>query len=153
MTNKTLDSVVSNAGRPTDYSDELAADICLRIANGRSVNSICTDADMPSKTSIYEWLNKHSQFTDMYREAVNQRADFHFDEMLDIADDVIPETAEVARAKLRIDTRKWVISRMNPRKYGDKADGSEADEDTAQPIEVVVNVRDARKPDTEHGTS
>ena len=102
---------------------------------------------MPSKTSIYKWLNERSVFTDMYREAISQRADYHFDEMLDIADDVIAESAEVAKAKLQIDTRKWILSRMNPRKYGDKADGSEADDDTAQPIEVIVNVRDARKPD------
>ena len=134
-------------GRPTDYNDDLIDDICLRIADGRSVNSICNDADMPSKAIIYRWLDKYPEFVDKYQRAMKQREEFHFDEMLDIADDVLPETAEVARAKLRIDTRKWVLSRMNPKKYGDKADGSEADDDTAQPIEVIVNVRDARKPD------
>lgn len=145
---KASDDVVrSNAGRPTDYSEKLAIDICLRIASGRSVNSICTDKDMPSKTSVYEWLNKHDQFTDMYREAVSQRADYHFDEMLGIADDVIAETAEVAKAKLRIDTRKWVLSRLNPRKYGDKVDGSEDDDEkTVAPVNVVIEVKDGRKP-------
>ncbi len=148
---KTSDDVVM--GRPTDYSDNLTDEICLRISDGRSVNSICGDGDMPSKAIIYRWLDKYPEFVDKYQRAMKQREDFHFDEMLDIADDVIPESAEVARAKLRIDTRKWVLSRMNPRKYGDKADGSEADEDVAAPVEVIVNVRDARKPDTEHSTS
>lgn len=134
-------------GRPTIYSDELADEICLRMSHGRSLNDICKDSDMPDRSNVYVWLRKYDDFQDKYREATGQRADYHFDEMLSIADDVMPETAEVARAKLRIDTRKWVLSRMNPKKYGDKADGSEADDDTAQPIEVIVNVRDARKPD------
>lgn len=147
MKDDMLDGIVKNAGRPTDYSDELAAEICLRISNGRSVKSICTDKDMPSKTSIYKWLNEHSVFTDMYREAISQRADYHFDEMLDIADDVIAESAEVAKAKLQIDTRKWILSRMNPRKYGDNIQEDYGNNDNVQPVQVTVNVRDARKPD------
>lgn len=52
--------------------------------------------------------------------ACEQRADQYFDEMLDIADNALPE--EVQKAKLQIDTRKWVLARMNPVKYGDKTD-------------------------------
>lgn len=147
MNDDASNGVVSNAGRPTDYSRELAVEICLRISNGRSVKSICADKDMPSKTSIYEWLNIHSEFTDMYREAVSQRADYHFDEMLDIADMVEAESAEVAKARLQIDTRKWILSRMNPRKYGDNIQEDDGNNDNAQPVQVTVNVRDARKPD------
>lgn len=47
--------------------------------------------------------------------------------MLTIADEVLPETAEVARAKLRIDTRKWVLARMNPKKYSDKGQDDNTD--------------------------
>ena len=148
MSNDTPNSVVSKGvGRPTDYTDELADEICLRVANGRSVNSIINDKDMPSKTSIYEWLNIHSQFTDKYELALKQRADFHFDEMLGIVDDVMAESAEVAKARLQIDTRKWILSRMNPRKYGDNIQEDDGNNDNVQPVQVTVNVRDARKPD------
>ena len=40
--------------------------------------------------------------------------------MFDIADGVNEEAAAVAKARLRIDTRKWALSRMNPKKYGEK---------------------------------
>lgn len=47
-------------------------------------------------------------------------ADFHADEMIEIADSVEADTAEVAKARLQIDTRKWQVARMNATKYGDK---------------------------------
>src|SRR5699024_11757761 len=43
-----------------------------------------------------------------------------FEEIFEIADTAIPDAAEVAKARLRVDTRKWALARMNPRKYGDK---------------------------------
>lgn len=132
-------------GRPTIYSQELADELCLRIANGKSLNAVCKADDMPSKSLVYIWIANNSEFLDKYREATKQREDFHFDEMLDIADSVEPESSEIAKAKLKIDTRKWVLSRMNPRKYGDKPEADE-EESNAQPVEVIVNVRDARKP-------
>jgi len=134
-------------GRPTIYSDELADEICLRMSHGRSLNDICKDSDMPDRSNVYVWLRKYDDFQDKYREATGQRADCHFDEMLSIADDVMPETAEVAKAKLQIDTRKWILSRMNPRKYGDNIQEDDGNNDNVQPVQVTVNVRDARKPD------
>ena len=40
--------------------------------------------------------------------------------MIGIADSCIPDAAEVAKAKLRIDARKWYVTKVAPRKYGDK---------------------------------
>ena len=134
-------------GRPTIYSEELADDICLRISDGRSLNSVCKDEGMPDRSNVYVWLRKYQEFQDKYREATSQRADYHFDEMLGIVDDVLPETAEVAKARLQVDTRKWILSRMNPRKYGDNVDGETSDDSNkVQPVKVEINVKDARKP-------
>lgn len=110
----------AQGGRPTIYTNEIADDICLRVSNGRSLNSISKDKDMPTKSTIYDWLSNNDEFSDKYRKATEQREDFHFEEMMEIADKALPESAEVAKAKLQIDTRKWVLSRMNPKKYGDK---------------------------------
>lgn len=107
-------------GRPSTYSEELIAEFLYRIAKGRSVKSVCDDDDMPHRATIYEWLSQNSDFSDRYARASEQRADQYFDEMLDIADNALPE--EVQKAKLQIDTRKWVLARMNPVKYGDKTD-------------------------------
>ena len=120
MKDDMLDSVVM--GRPSIYTDELAKEICLRISNGRSLSSVCRDKDMPSRSLVYDWLadEEKQDFMDRYREADLQRADFHADEMIEIADSVEPDTAEVAKARLQIDTRKWQVARMNATKYGDR---------------------------------
>lgn len=122
MNDDALNGVVSNAGRPAIYSDALAKELCLRIANGRSLSSVCRDKDMPSRSLVYDWLadEDKKEFMDRYREADLQRADYHADEMIEIADSVEPDTAEVAKARLQIDTRKWQVARMNATKYGDK---------------------------------
>ena len=111
-------------GRPSIYTDELAKEICLRISNGRSLSSVCRDKDMPSRSLVYDWLadEEKQDFMDRYREADLQRADFHADEMIEIADSVEADTAEVAKARLQIDTRKWQVARMNATKYGDKVE-------------------------------
>ena len=114
-------------GRPSIFTDELANEICERISLGRSLRSVCLDKDMPTKTTVMRWLDENEDFCDQYRRACEDRETTHFEEMLTIADEVLPETAEVARAKLRIDTRKWVLARMNPKKYSDKVQEDNAD--------------------------
>lgn len=111
---------VSVIGRPPIYTDELAKEICLRISNGRSLSAVCRDEDMPSRSIIYDWLADNKDFSDRYHEADLQRADYHADEIIEIADGVGADTAEVAKARLQIDTRKWQVARMNATKYGDK---------------------------------
>ena len=148
MKDDMLDSVVSKgAGRNSDYTDDIANEICSRISEGRSVHSICKDKDMPSRPTFYKWLADNESFLNKYNAAVEQRADYHFDEMIDIADKVEPESAEVAKARLQIDTRKWIVARMRPRKYGDNIQEDDGNNDNVQPVQVTVNVRDARKPD------
>ncbi|MDO4250880.1 MAG: hypothetical protein Q4C68_05150 [Moraxella sp.] len=119
MTDKT-----PKMGRPTIFSKELISEFLYRISLGRSVASVCTDKDMPHRSTIYEWLAKNADFADRYARASEQRADHYFDEMLDIADNA--PTEEIQKAKLQIDTRKWVLARMNPSKYGDKQDNNTA---------------------------
>ncbi len=75
---------------------------------------------MPCASTVFLWLTKHQEFSDNYAKAVDERAAGMFDDMLDIADDVEPEASHVAKARLRVDTRKWALARMNPKKYGDK---------------------------------
>mgnify|MGYP000960657323 FL=1 len=75
---------------------------------------------MPNKATVFRWLAQHEEFRDQYAKATETRADAIFEDMFDIADGVNEEAAAVAKARLRIDTRKWALARMNPKKYGDK---------------------------------
>ncbi|HEK0728968.1 TPA: ubiquitin carboxyl-hydrolase [Proteus mirabilis] len=99
---------------------ETAHDICSKLAEGESLRSVCRRPGMPSKATVFRWLSENAEFRDQYAKATEQRADALFEEILEIADDVFPDSAEVAKAKLRIDTRKWSLARMSPKKYGDK---------------------------------
>jgi len=107
-------------GRPSEYLPEVAADICSLLADGESLRKVCERPDMPSKTSVFRWLAEHKEFRDQYATATETRADAIFEEMFEIADEVAEEAAAVGKARLRIDTRKWALARMNPKKYGEK---------------------------------
>jgi len=105
------------AGRPTDYSDEIAALICSEISSGRSLRSICDDADMPNRATVFKWLAKHASFNDQYAKAQEERTNHFAEEIMEIADEV---TGDTQRDKLRVDTRKWLMSKMAPKRFGDK---------------------------------
>lgn len=107
-------------GRPSDYLPEVAADICSLLADGESLRKVCERQGMPNKATVFRWLAQHDEFRDQYVKATETRADGIFEEMFDIADEVAEEAAAVGKARLRIDTRKWALARMNPKKYGDK---------------------------------
>lgn len=110
----------AKTGRPSDYLPEVAADICSLLADGESLRKVCERPGMPDKATVFRWLAKHDEFRDQYAKATETRADAIFEEMFDIADSVVEEAAAVGKARLRIDTRKWALARMNPKKYGDK---------------------------------
>lgn len=130
------------AGRPTDYNEELVAEICSLMASGKSLRSICASDDKPCMTSVFLWLTKYPTFADNYAKAQKERSEAMFEEMLEIGDDVEAEPAAVSKAKLRVDTRKWALARMNPKKYGDKVEqtvvGADGGPVQIQKIERVI---------------
>lgn len=115
------------AGRPTDYNNEIAELICERIASGESLNRICKDEDMPDDSTFYRWKEKHEELRDKYARAREQQADKQADEIVDIADEAAVVAREGGReasafvqaAKLRVDARKWVASKLKPKTWGD----------------------------------
>jgi hypothetical protein len=107
-------------GRPSTFTDELAATICERLARGEPLVGICRDEAMPGERTVYQWLRQNEQFRQAYVHAREERADAVFDDMFRIADEAAPEDTQ--RARLMIDTRKWALARMAPKKYGDKTE-------------------------------
>ncbi len=121
--------------RPTIYTGEIALGICKRIANGESLRSVCLDKEIPNRDTIHTWIldetkqitytdestqeTKIVKFSDQYKFACDIRAENMADELQEIADD---KEGDVQRDRLRVDTRKWVISKILPKKYGDKVD-------------------------------
>lgn len=123
-------------GRPSIFSQDLADAICDRLADGESLRSICADDTMPAKSTVFKWLGRNTIFADQYARAREAQADTLADEILDIADDGSNDWMErrredgsvdevlnhehVQRSKLRLEARKWLAAKMQPKKYGDR---------------------------------
>jgi hypothetical protein len=120
------------AGRPSVFSEETAAEICERLVNGESLNAICQDDHMPAESTVRHWVVEDYQgFFAKYARARETQADRFADEIIEIADDksgdwierdgeLVVNHEHVQRSRLRVDTRKWLMARLAPRKWGDK---------------------------------
>jgi len=108
------------AGRPTSYTESKFNYIVEQIEAGRSVNSICAESDMPNRNVFYAWLDSNPELQNKYARACEQRADAIFDEMEAIIRSTPADRDEIAKTRLLVDTQKWQLSKMNPKKYGDK---------------------------------
>lgn len=128
-----------NEGRPSTYSVELTDVICKRLSEGESLRQICKDKNMPVQSTVYLWLldENKKEFSEKYAAARNSQAEVLFDEILEIADDgtndymareldsgtiEVLNSEHIQRSRLRVDTRKWYLSKVLPKKYGEKID-------------------------------
>ena len=117
--------------RPTDYTPELASKICEQLAEGKSLRTVCLADDMPDKSTVFNWFRKFPEFVDQYARAKEESAEAHNELLLDLGDEAISlsqevdpksSSAVVQAVKLKADNLKWVMSKMKPKKYGDKVD-------------------------------
>jgi hypothetical protein len=109
-------------------------EICNKIQTGRSLRSIIKDEGMPDLSTFYVWLKEDVDKSKQYAYATEARAEMIFEDILKIADEnendtYIDEDGKertnhdvVNRSRLKIDARKWMLSKMIPKKYGDKVD-------------------------------
>lgn len=106
------------AGRPTDYTAELAERICGLLIEDTSLRQVSLLPDMPDRATILRWLDKYPEFATKYARARESQGDVLDDEIQREADDATSEDWQVR--KLRIETMKWRASKLAPKKYGDK---------------------------------
>ena len=124
-------------GRPTKHTKLLANKICAELSQGYSRRTVCKNPKYPCAATIFNWLSSNKEFLEQYTRAKQESADALTDEMLDIADDATNDWMErldgdgqpigyqlngdhVQRSRLRIETRKWLASKLKPKKYGDR---------------------------------
>lgn len=123
-------------GRPSKFTEKLAAEICQRLSAGESLRAICKGESMPPEATVRNWVVDDVQgFAAQYTRAREVGLDAMADELLDISDDGTndwmqsndPENPgylingeHSSRSKLRVDARKWYLSKIAPKKYGDR---------------------------------
>lgn len=128
---------MAKTGRPTDYTPELAVKICEELALGKSLRTVCKADDMPAMSSVFLWLREYDDFSEQYARAKQESADAMAEDVLEISDDKSMDMmgpAVIARAKLQVDTRKWLMAKMKPKKYGDSIDVTSGHEKLPTPI-------------------
>lgn len=108
--------------------------ICGCIAQGKSLVQILTAEGMPTYTTILRWLQDDEEIRGMYAHAREAQADYMADEIIYIADN--EPDPQVAR--VRVDARKWVASKLKPRKYGDKIEQTVQNPD-GSPLNLTVS--------------
>lgn len=119
------------------FTQAIADAICERVMSGETLRQVCASEGTPSRSTVHKWLAADPIFADQYARAMAVRADDVFDEIFDIADDGQNDWMErrgadgemvgwqengeaLRRSALRVDARKWALSKMLPKKYGDK---------------------------------
>ena len=138
------------AGRPSEYTQEIADVICEQLARGDSMRKVCEADDVPAMSTVFRWLRERDEFRQQYETAKDEAADVMVEEINEIADNStndyiihlaaaiekkpVDEWTEedikvlaikaapenIQRSRLRVDARKWTASKLKPKKYGDK---------------------------------
>lgn len=109
-------------GRPSIYTDELAGKICVRLAEGESLRSICSDDDMPAKSTVLLWVvTPGHKFSDQYMCAREAAGYSHADTITDLADEVQKvDGLDANRARVAMIGYQWAAERMAPKAHNQK---------------------------------
>lgn len=125
-------------GRPTEYTQQLADRICEELSLGFSIRTVCKPDEMPAISTFFRWMRENEEFQKQYARAKQEAADAMAEDILDIADDGTndwmeaqrkdgstyykPDYETIQRSKLRVETRKFLMAKMKPKRYGEKID-------------------------------
>lgn len=147
---------MAKIGRPKGYTKKIAQQICEQLAQGKSLNRICKQEGYPDKATVFRWLlcPELKEFCDNYETSRRIQAYGLADDIIEIADygendtyiamvddEAVIKTNidHIQRSKLRVDTRKWVLSKLLPKKYGDKIETPKEPEDE-KPYEATQRI-------------
>ena len=122
-------------GRPTLFSEALAAHICGELATGETLTKICRTPGLPVPATVHRWKRENPQFSADYARARVDQMEAWSDEIITISDDSSMDTVtkrdpkgrefeaidheNIQRSRLMVDTRKWIMAKIAPR-YADK---------------------------------
>ena len=147
-----------NEGRPSIYTKELGDSVCESISNGWSIRTVCTEETMPGLTTVFKWIREIPEFAQQYAQACEERTEAHSEALLEMGEEAIEKAQEVdpkasgavvQAYKLKADNLKWSMSKMKPKKYGDRLDLTSLGEKLPTPIMNVIPANNGDKQDTE----
>lgn len=137
-------------GKRTEYTDELIDDILSELSfSNKGLVTICKSKGVDF-SGFYKRIAKSEELIQRYARAKELQMEFMADEIQAIADDGENDTYiddngnartdhdNIQRSKLRVDTRKWLMSKLLPKKYGDKIDVTSDGEKVSQATTIIL---------------
>lgn len=124
-----------------------------------SLREVCKLDGMPGMTTVMRWLSQFEEFRSQYARAKEAGAEYWAEEILEIADDGQNDWMErnardepgwvfngeaARRSQIRIDARKWLLSKLMPKKYGDKV-AIGGDPDNPLRVDVLGSLKAMRE--------
>ena len=141
--------------RPTIYTEDLGCKICLMFATDvdAKLMDVQKDTALPTVYTVYEWLRTIPSFARSYARARELQADLQAEELRELArkpllgEIIVKRTGgkdgntteirthdNVERARLIVDTDKWLLSKSRPKKYGAQPFEAEDSNDALQEL-------------------
>ena len=127
--------VVRKRGRPTTYDPWIAGKICVLLSQGKTLRQICREnADCPNDNVVREWMIQFPEFRVHYAISRDRGLDAMAEQIIDIASDgrndwymnddgmIVFNREHVMRSTLRVNTLKWYLSKLAPRRYSDQSE-------------------------------
>jgi hypothetical protein len=107
--------------------DKIFHSICQRVENGEALRKVLKSIPLGSET-FYRWVDADESKSKQYARSLEFRAELKFESIEDDYSEEPQRDAETGRIdpawvnlqRLKIDAKKWELSKMLPKKYGDK---------------------------------
>jgi hypothetical protein len=141
----------NKVGRPLEYTKEMGDHICELVSStGYGLLKLTKlYPELPDKMTINRWRHRVQEFRAQYAMAKLEQADILAEECLEISDDdsfdikldkdgnEVCNTEFIARSRLRVDTRKWLASKLLPKQYGQQAEEQKTEDKSV--IEMLID--------------
>jgi len=103
-------------------SNEVKEELLAQIAEGKSLRTICKQGGMPCIRAVLYWRRNDEEFAHAYEQAREAGADAHADEIRELAMKALEKPEEAHAVRVALDALKWLASKQNWRRYGDKVE-------------------------------
>jgi hypothetical protein len=118
------------ATKPERDKDAICQAVLQGMRNGLSAFKSCQEAGVPQST-FNRWVDADAKLAEDYAHAREDLIERIANEVMELADSDVPEIGEgkrdwqaIQQRKLQVDTRKWLLSKLAPKKYGEKLEVS-----------------------------
>jgi hypothetical protein len=135
--------------RPVAFTEELFIKLLDRLAQGETLVAICADQTMPTRQSLFQKLYKDENARELYYAAREMQMEAMAEEILELSDNAendwstddrgrrVANNDVLQRARLKVDTRKFIMAKMAPRRFGEK-NFTEVSGDPNKPLTLTV---------------